>query len=144
MIQQGLSDVRVRTGHRFALEQRAKKICEAKRNSSLYHHLSEITFTELRQPTVVKISYFNDHRAKHAELTCAYARTSKRMHEHTNIGEHANICANTQTCTNTQMYAQTQTYARTRKRVREHGNLCGNICASAQTFAEHANIETHT
>ena len=50
---QGLSDGCVRTGHRFALEQRAKKICEAKRNKSLRHHLQDIAFTELKQPEVV-------------------------------------------------------------------------------------------
>ncbi|XP_028411307.1 fanconi-associated nuclease 1-like isoform X2 [Dendronephthya gigantea] len=55
-VRNGLADTRVNTGRRLALEQRARRICEMKRNSSLKRYLNEIKFTELRQPKVVTIS----------------------------------------------------------------------------------------
>ncbi|CAB3978435.1 Fanconi-associated nuclease 1, partial [Paramuricea clavata] len=55
-IREALGDVRVKTGHRLALEERAKKICQLKRNSSLKKYLTEIKCTELREPNVETIS----------------------------------------------------------------------------------------
>ncbi len=45
----------MKTGHRLALEQRAKKICQTKQNSNLKKYLTEIQLMELRQPSVVSI-----------------------------------------------------------------------------------------
>ncbi|XP_046860764.1 fanconi-associated nuclease 1-like isoform X2 [Xenia sp. Carnegie-2017] len=56
VVREGLADTRVRTGHRLALEERAKNICESRKNASLKKHLSYIQFTELKQPPVVTIS----------------------------------------------------------------------------------------
>lgn len=53
VVREALNDVRVKTGHRFALEERAKKICLVKRHATLRKYLTEIKFTELRKPNIV-------------------------------------------------------------------------------------------
>ena len=58
-VRDGLMDDRVKTGHRLALEQRARKICKIKRNSYLKKHLTEIQFMELKEPSVVSILYIS-------------------------------------------------------------------------------------
>ena len=53
VVQVGLRDVQVKSGHRLALEQRAQKICSRKQNSNLKKYLAQVKFTELREPHIV-------------------------------------------------------------------------------------------
>lgn len=53
VVQVGLADVEVKTGHRLALEQRAQKICRKKQNSNLKKYLAQIKLTELKEPHIV-------------------------------------------------------------------------------------------
>ena len=55
VVQVGLTDVEVKTGHRLALEQRAQKICKRKQNSNLKKYLAQIELTNLEEPHIVCI-----------------------------------------------------------------------------------------